>query len=86
MANTLIQLKSSLVTSAPTTLNIAEPAYSYVSNTLFIGTPNSDSAIPIGGYAYVVQQQRIYDAVNSAFSTANSAVGQGIVNITGGTF
>lgn len=73
MANTLIQLKSSLVTAAPTTLNVAEPAYSYVSNTLFIGTPNGDGAIPIGGKFYVDQQQLIFNTANAAFTSANNA-------------
>ena len=66
MANTLIQLKYSDANASPTLLNVAEPAYSYVSNTLFIGTANNDGAIIIGGKAYV-------DKTNSAFDTANSA-------------
>ena len=45
MANTPIKIKRSLVTSAPVVLNIGEPAYSYASNTLFIGTPDSNAAI-----------------------------------------
>jgi len=66
MANTLIQIKFSDSNSAPTLLNVAEPAYSYVSNTLFIGTTNDAGAIIIGGKAYV-------DKTNSAFDKANSA-------------
>jgi hypothetical protein len=66
MANTLIQIKFSDANAAPTLLNVAEPAYSYVSNTLFIGTANNDGAIIIGGSAYV-------DKTNSAFDKANSA-------------
>ena len=66
MADTLIQIKYSDANSAPTLLNVAEPAYSYVSNTLFIGTANNDGAIIIGGSAYV-------DKTNSAFDKANSA-------------
>ena len=42
MANTLIQLKSSTSNASPSSLNVAEPAYSYVSNTLFIGTAGGD--------------------------------------------
>ena len=38
MANTRIQIKRSLVTSTPTSLSPGELAYSYASNTLFIGT------------------------------------------------
>ena len=38
MANTRIQIKRSLVTNTPTSLSPGELAYSYASNTLFIGT------------------------------------------------
>lgn len=73
MANTLIQIKSSTSNAAPTTLNVAEPAYSYVSNTLFIGTENSNSAIAIGGYFYIDQQSLIFAKTNAAFEAANTA-------------
>ena len=73
MANTTIQLKYSTVTTAPTTLNVAEPAYSYVSNTLFIGTPGSDGVIAVGGQFYTNQQGLIFTKTNVAFDTANSA-------------
>jgi len=72
MANTLIQLKSSTANAAPTTLNVAEPAYSYVSNTLFIGTAGGTGVLPIGGQFYVAQQQTIYNTVNAAFAAANT--------------
>jgi hypothetical protein len=49
MANTLIQLKYSEANSNPSLLNVAEPAYSYVSNTLFIGTANNDGYLVVGG-------------------------------------
>ena len=52
MANTLIQLKYSSVTDIPPSLNIAEPAYSYTSNTLFIGNPGGNGTLNIGGYFY----------------------------------
>lgn len=58
---TTIQLKRSTVTDRPTSLNIAEPGYSYTSNTLFIGTPNSDGVINIGGYFYT---KTLDDATN----------------------
>ena len=74
MANTLIQIKSSLVTATPTSLNVAEPAYSYASNTLFIGTPNGTGVIPIGGKFYLDQQQLIFNTANAAFVQANTAV------------
>ena len=51
MANTVIQLKFSEVTSAPATLNVAEPAYSNNSNKLFIGLAGNQ-VIAIGGKYY----------------------------------
>lgn len=75
MANTVIQLKFSTVTSAPTSLNVGEPAYSYSSNTLFIGTPDGASAIAIGGKFFLDQQQIIFDKANN-----NTTLGQGAFN------
>ncbi len=82
MANTLIQIKSSTSNAAPTTLNIAEPAYSYVSNTLFIGTEASNGAIVIGGQFYINQQSLIFTKTNAAFEQAN--IGPAV--IIGGSF
>jgi hypothetical protein len=73
MANTTIQLKFSNTTAVPTSLNVAEPAYSYSSNTLFIGSPAGTGSIAIGGKFYLDQQQTIYTRGNSAFDAANSA-------------
>jgi hypothetical protein len=73
MANTVIQLKFSTITSVPTTLNVAEPAYSYSSNTLFIGSPDSNGSIAIGGKFYLDQQQIIFNSSNAAFAAANAA-------------
>jgi hypothetical protein len=72
MANTLIQLRSSTSNASPTVLDPAEPAYSYVSNTLFIGTAGGTGVLPIGGQFYVAQQQTIYNTVNAAFTAANT--------------
>jgi len=71
----LIQIKSSNVTAVPATLNISEPAYSYASNTLFIGTPEGTGSIVIGGKFYIDQQQTIYNTANAAFLQANSSTG-----------
>jgi hypothetical protein len=73
MANTTIQLKYSTTTATPTSLNVAEPAYSYSSNTLFIGSPAGTGSIAIGGKFYLDQQQTIYTRGNLAFDAANSA-------------
>jgi hypothetical protein len=51
MANTVIQLKWSETTSTPTTLNVAEPAYSNSSNKLFIGLAGNQ-VVAIGGKYY----------------------------------
>lgn len=50
MANTVIQLKYSSLTSKPPTLNVAEPAYSNVSGVLWID--DGTGVVPIGGRAY----------------------------------
>ena len=73
MANTVIQLKRSTSTATPTSLSIAEPAYSYQSNTLFIGTPDGTSVLQIGGY--VRDQLLTYSSkhANLAFDAANAA-------------
>ena len=51
MANTVIQLKWSEVTSTPSTLNVAEPAYSNTSGKLYIGRTNG-GPIAVGGAYY----------------------------------
>ena len=48
-SNTNILIKRSLTTSAPSTLKQGELAYSYNSNTIFLGSPTGDGAIKIGG-------------------------------------
>jgi hypothetical protein len=63
MANTVIQLKYSNVTSVPPTLNVAEPAYSNVSNKLFID--DGTGVVAIGGKYYT----DIIDAATAAATT-----------------
>lgn len=67
MANTVIQLKYSNVTSVPPTLNVAEPAYSNVSNKLWID--DGTGVVAIGGKYYT----DIVDAATTA-ATANTLV------------
>jgi hypothetical protein len=52
MANTVIQILRSYTNTAPANLADGELAYSFVSNTLFIGTANSQ-IIQIGGPNYI---------------------------------
>jgi hypothetical protein len=66
MANTVIQLKWSEVTAAPTTLNVAEPAYSNTSGKLYVGGTNQ-TPILVGGKYYV-------DRVDEATSANTSNV------------
>ena len=73
MANTPIQIKKSLTANTPTALNIGEPAYSYSSNTLFIGTTDDMGAIPIGGWDSYIRGISTYDKLNTSFDHANSA-------------
>ena len=68
MANTLIQLKSSVVTDIPPSLNLAEPAYSFTSNTLFIGGTDG-AVINVGGQYYTSQIDNATDN-----STGNTLV------------
>jgi hypothetical protein len=72
MANSVIQIKSSLSTAQPPSLNVGELAYSYASNTAFIGLPDT-TVIPIGGKFYIDQQRYIYNQANASFITANIA-------------
>ena len=68
MANTVIQLKYSETTAAPTTLNVAEPAYSNTSGKLFIGQAGNQ-VIAIGGRYYT---QLLENA--ASINTANTIV------------
>jgi hypothetical protein len=68
MANTVIQLKYSDATSAPTTLATAEVAYSNNSNKLYIGQSDG-SVVAIGGKYYTA----LVDAATSA-NTASTIV------------
>jgi hypothetical protein len=72
---TPLTIKYSTANSTPTTLNVAEPAYSYTSNTLFIGTPGSDGYLAIGGQYYIDQQSQIFAKTNAAFTAANTGTG-----------
>ena len=74
MSNTRIQIKRSSINVKPVdgTLSAAEPAYSYLSDKLFLGTSDGSGVIAIGGKFFVDQQNAVYDLVNSAFTTANA--------------
>jgi hypothetical protein len=52
MANTNILIKRSLTTGRPASLAAGEFAYSYSSNTLFIGSPTCNGVVNVGGQYY----------------------------------
>lgn len=63
MANTNILIKRSSSTSKPSSLAAGELAYSYLSNTLFLGTTAGNGVINVGGVLYT---QTIDNATNAA--------------------
>lgn len=65
MANTVIQLKYSNITNKPPLLNVAEPAYSQVSGTLWID--DGTGVVAIGGKAYT-------DKIDAAAAAATANV------------
>jgi len=75
MANTVIQIKRSTVTTAPTagSLSAAEPAYSYLSDKLFIGSSDGSQVIEIGGRYYVNTAIQALSAANAANIAAGAA-------------
>jgi hypothetical protein len=75
MANTLIQLKYSTVTGKPSSLAIGEPAYSYQSNTLFIGTSDGLATLNIGGYYYTSQIDNATDSATGDTLVRRDATG-----------
>jgi hypothetical protein len=78
MANTTIQILRSYANTAPTILSDGELAYSFLSNTFFIGSQNTE-IVKVGGYYYV----KIIDDATSNLS-ANTLVlrdEQGTANV-----
>ena len=61
-SNTSILIKRSLSTAAPSSLKQGELAYSYNSNTIFLGSPTGDGAIKIGGQYYTDKIDNATDA------------------------
>ncbi len=69
MSNTIIQIKRSDANSQPANLSAGEFAYSYLSNTLFLGTASGTGVINVGGLLYT----QTIDAATAA-NTANTLV------------
>lgn len=79
MSNTLIQIKRSLTTATPPNGSLANgvPAYSYASNTLFIGSGDGTGVIAIGGKYYIDTTLAAFAHANAAFLAANTGLGLG---------
>lgn len=90
MSNTIIQIKRSSSTATPTngSLSSAELAYSFSSNTLFIGSSDGSTVYTIGGKYFT--DLSIYSAQtsNSAFGRANDifAASNVVSNMANGAF
>jgi len=69
MSNTIIQIKRSDANTQPANLSAGEFAYSYLSNTLFLGTTDGSSVINVGGLLYT----QTIDAATPS-NTANTLV------------
>ena len=63
-SNSSILIKRSTTTGRPSTLKSGELAYSYLSNTIFIGTSDGTSTLNVGGQYYTSQ-------IDNASSTNN---------------
>lgn len=88
ISNTYVQIKRSTATSKPSTLNSGELAYSYVSNTLFIGTSSGGASFNIGGQLYTstIDSATNLNTVNTLVkrdATGNASFGTVIGNLSG---
>ena len=84
MANTKVLIKRSAANTAPVSLSAGELAYSYASNTLFIGSSDGSAVLSVSKLA----SQSAYDQANTATNDAASAsqyANTGI-NIAGAAF
>ena len=55
ISNTSILIKRSTATGTPSTLKAGELAYSYLSNTIFIGNSTGTGVVNVGGQYYTTQ-------------------------------
>jgi hypothetical protein len=84
-ANTNILIKRSTVTSSPVSLQSGELAYSYLSNTAFIGTNDGTGVIKIGGQYYTSQIDAASSANGSGTLVKRDATGNVAFNYVSAT-
>jgi hypothetical protein len=82
MANTSILIKRSTTTGRPASLSAGEFAYSYQSNTLFMGSPAGTGVINVGGQYYT----STLDAATSANTTGTLVKRDSNNNFYGGLY
>ena len=75
MANTSIRIKRSTGTSSPGSLASGELAYSYLSNTIFIGSPAGTGVVNIGGQYYTSQIDAATDSATGGTIVRRDAGG-----------
>jgi len=82
--NASIQILRSYANSAPNNLLDGQLAYSFVSNTLYIGsnTANGNLVISIGGKSVLETINTVFGLVNSVIIVANSAYQQANIGTT----
>jgi hypothetical protein len=82
--NASIQILRSYANSAPNNLLDGQLAYSFLSNTLFIGsnTANGNLVITIGGQSVVSTLNTVFGLVNNVIIVANSAYKQANIATT----
>lgn len=80
MANTNILIKRSTTTGVPVSLQAGELAYSYLSNTIFIGTPDGNGVVNVGGQYYTSQIDNATDAATGSTLVRRDASGNASFN------
>lgn len=80
MANTNILIKRSNSTAAPGSLLAGELAYSYQSNTAYIGTADGAGVVKIGGQAYTSQIDNATDSATGGTLVKRDATGNASFN------
>lgn len=79
ISNTSILIKRSLTTGRPSALQSGEFAYSYASNTLFIGVPGGNGVVNVGGQYYT----STLDAATSSNTASTLVKRDGVGGFTG---
>jgi hypothetical protein len=80
MANTNILIKRSSSIGRPGSLLAGELAYSYASNTIFIGSPTGNGVVNVGGQYYTSQIDNATDAATGLTLVRRDATGNASFN------